>query len=54
MKNIVIFGSTGSIGKQVLEVIRAHPRTYKVVGIVARADILNALAKEAEIPLKHS
>ena len=36
MKNIVILGSTGSVGKQVLEVIRAHPKNYIVVGIAAQ------------------
>ncbi len=36
MKNIVILGSTGSVGKQVLEVIRVHPKNYKVVGIAAK------------------
>ncbi len=35
-KNIVILGSTGSIGKQVLEVIRAHPNSYNVVGLAAK------------------
>ncbi len=48
MKNIVIFGSTGSIGKQVLEVIRAHPRTYKVVGIVARDEITELVSQIKE------
>jgi len=36
MKNLVILGSTGSVGKQVLEVIRTFPKNYKVVGIVAK------------------
>ena len=36
MKNIVILGSTGSVGKQALEVIRAHPKSYKVAGLAAK------------------
>ncbi len=52
MKNIVIFGSTGSIGKQVLEVIRAHPRTYKVVGIVARDEITELVSQIKEFKPK--
>ncbi|MFA4871540.1 MAG: 1-deoxy-D-xylulose-5-phosphate reductoisomerase [Patescibacteria group bacterium] len=36
MKNLIILGSTGSIGRQVLEVIRAYSQTYKVVGIAAK------------------
>lgn len=35
MKNIVILGSTGSIGKQTLDVIRALPDQFKVVGLAA-------------------
>ncbi len=40
MKNIVILGSTGSIGKQVLEVIEAHPNTYNIVGLAAKDESL--------------
>lgn len=42
MKNIVILGSTGSIGKNALEVIRNLRRGYKVVGLSAnsRWDVL--------------
>lgn len=36
MKSILILGSTGSVGKQVLEIIRTYPKKYKVVGIAAR------------------
>ncbi|MDD2443691.1 MAG: 1-deoxy-D-xylulose-5-phosphate reductoisomerase, partial [Desulfotomaculaceae bacterium] len=35
MKRIVIFGSTGSIGRQTLEVIRRLPEQFKVVGLAA-------------------
>ena len=31
MKHISILGSTGSIGKQTLDIVRAHPDEYKVV-----------------------
>jgi len=33
MKNIVILGSTGSIGTQALEVIRAHPDRFRVAAL---------------------
>ncbi|TDO22975.1 1-deoxy-D-xylulose-5-phosphate reductoisomerase [Pedobacter duraquae] len=36
MKNIAILGSTGSIGTQTLEVIRANPGLYKVVALTAQ------------------
>lgn len=35
MKNIVILGSTGSIGRQALEVIREFPDRFKIVGLAA-------------------
>ncbi len=42
MKNISILGSTGSVGTQTLEVIRANPSLYKVVALTAQsnADLL--------------
>ena len=33
MKGITILGSTGSIGRQTLEVIRAFPQHFSVVGL---------------------
>lgn len=35
MKRLVILGSTGSIGTQTLEVIRAHPDEFQVIGLSA-------------------
>lgn len=39
MKRIVILGSTGSIGKSALDVIRNFPDKFKVIGLVARSSI---------------
>ncbi len=36
MKNIAILGSTGSIGTQALEVVRAHPDLYKIDALTAQ------------------
>ena len=36
MKNIALIGSTGSIGRQVLEVVRKNPAKYKIVALVAQ------------------
>ena len=36
-KNIVILGSTGSIGRQALEVVSWHAADLQVQGIAARA-----------------
>ncbi len=35
MTRVAILGSTGSIGRQTLDVIRAHPEHFEVVGISA-------------------
>lgn len=48
MKQISILGSTGSIGTQALEVVRANPTLYKVDALTAQnnADLLIAQALE--------
>jgi len=38
MKHISILGSTGSIGKQTLDVVRAHPDEYKIAGLTANSN----------------
>ncbi|HEX5917496.1 MAG TPA: 1-deoxy-D-xylulose-5-phosphate reductoisomerase [Nocardioides sp.] len=35
MRDIVILGSTGSIGTQALDLVRAHPDRFRVVGLTA-------------------
>lgn len=35
MKTLTILGSTGSVGRQVLDVVRKHPNDFKVVGLSA-------------------
>lgn len=37
MKNIALIGSTGSIGRQVLKVVKAHPDLFKIVALVANS-----------------
>lgn len=39
MKKIAILGSTGSIGTQTLDVVRAHPEQFAVEGIAAGSNI---------------
>ena len=39
MKNLVVLGSTGSIGRQTLDVVRALPDRFKVVGLAAGGNI---------------
>jgi 1-deoxy-D-xylulose-5-phosphate reductoisomerase len=37
-RRVVVLGSTGSIGRQALEVVRAHPDWFQVVGLAAGRD----------------
>lgn len=37
-RNVVILGSTGSIGRQALDVVRSHPDRFRVVGLAAGGD----------------
>jgi 1-deoxy-D-xylulose-5-phosphate reductoisomerase len=46
-KNISLLGSTGSIGRNVLEVVRQHPGRFKVVGLAAGRNI-ELLKKQIE------
>lgn len=39
MKKVVILGSTGSIGKNALEVIKMFPDKFKVIGLAAKSSI---------------
>jgi 1-deoxy-D-xylulose-5-phosphate reductoisomerase len=46
MRNLAIIGSTGSIGRQALEVIGAHPDKLKVVALAAGKNNLEELAQQ--------
>lgn len=48
MKNISILGSTGSIGTQALEVIRANPTLYTVVALTAHANAALLMSQARE------
>ena len=47
LTNIVILGSTGSIGEQALQVVDRHPDKFRVVGLAAR-DEVDVLARQVE------
>jgi 1-deoxy-D-xylulose-5-phosphate reductoisomerase len=49
-RRLTILGSTGSIGRQALDVVRAHPDRFEVVGLSAGrdADLLASQADEFE------
>ena len=46
MKRLVILGSTGSIGRQTLDIVRAFPEEFSVVGLSAGSN-LDLLAEQA-------
>lgn len=47
MRDVVILGSTGSIGTQALEVVRGHPDRFRVVGLAAGGADADTLARQA-------
>ena len=46
--SVAILGSTGSIGTQALEVVRAHPGRFRVTALTANADAETLLAQARE------
>lgn len=53
MKQIVILGSTGSLGRQSLEVISKHPKKFRVIGLCAnkKREMLEKQAKQYGVSL---
>ena len=51
MRRIIVLGSTGSIGTQALEVIKANPRRFELVGVAAgsNAEMLAEQAAEFHV-----
>ena len=51
MRRIIVLGSTGSIGTQALEVIKANPRRFELVGLAAgsNAEMLAEQAAEFHV-----
>jgi 1-deoxy-D-xylulose-5-phosphate reductoisomerase len=47
VRDVVILGSTGSIGTQALEVIAARPEEFRVVGLAAGGGQVQLLARQA-------
>lgn len=48
MRDIVILGSTGSIGVQALEVVASHPQDFRIVGLAAGSRNISKLADQAK------
>ncbi|WKD57457.1 1-deoxy-D-xylulose 5-phosphate reductoisomerase [Corynebacterium capitovis DSM 44611] len=49
MRNVLILGSTGSIGTQALDVVAANPGSFRVVGIAAGGSDPAAVVKQARV-----
>ncbi len=47
VRDIVLLGSTGSIGTQAVDVVRSAPGRFRVTGIAARGGDLDLLARQA-------
>lgn len=54
MRRVLILGSTGSIGTQALDVVRANPRRFDVVGLAAGSDRATLSAQAAEFGVEHT
>ena len=47
MRDVVILGSTGSIGVQALEIIEANPSQFRVVALTAAGNNIDLLVAQA-------
>lgn len=54
MRRVVILGSTGSIGEQALDVIRANPRHFDVVGLAAGTNGARVAEQAEEFGVEHT
>ncbi|WP_350347109.1 1-deoxy-D-xylulose-5-phosphate reductoisomerase [Agromyces sp. G08B096] len=54
MKRVIILGSTGSIGTQALDVVRANPRRFEVVGLAVGSNRERLAAQAAEFGVEHT
>ena len=53
MKRIVVLGSTGSIGRQTLDIVRAFPDEFEVVGLAAGNNVELLAEQVKEFSPKH-
>ncbi|MBW3620670.1 MAG: 1-deoxy-D-xylulose-5-phosphate reductoisomerase [Actinobacteria bacterium] len=52
-RRIVLLGSTGSIGTQALDVVRAHPERFEVVALAAGRDVPTIADQAREFGVRH-
>lgn len=49
IKSIAIFGATGSIGKNAIEVVLNAPDSYKIVALTANSDVKNLIKQARQV-----
>ena len=54
MRSVIILGSSGSIGTQALDVIRANPRRFDVVGLAVGSNRALLEQQAAEFSVEHT
>ncbi|MBP1325692.1 1-deoxy-D-xylulose-5-phosphate reductoisomerase [Leucobacter exalbidus] len=54
MKRVIILGSTGSIGEQALDVIRANPAKFQIAGLVAGTNAERVAEQAEEFNVEHT
>ncbi|MBT2485541.1 MULTISPECIES: 1-deoxy-D-xylulose-5-phosphate reductoisomerase [unclassified Microbacterium] len=54
MRRIIVLGSTGSIGTQALDVIRANPRRFELVGLAAGSNAGMLAEQAAQFQVEHT
>ncbi|MGW8484123.1 1-deoxy-D-xylulose-5-phosphate reductoisomerase [Microbacterium sp. NPDC055903] len=54
MRRVIVLGSTGSIGTQALDVIRANPRRFELVGLAAGSNAALVEEQAAEFRVEHT
>ncbi|MBN9192662.1 1-deoxy-D-xylulose-5-phosphate reductoisomerase [Microbacterium sp.] len=53
MRRVLVLGSTGSIGTQALDVVRANPERFEIVGLAAGSNRAALEAQAAEFGVEH-
>ena len=54
MRRVIILGSTGSIGEQAIDVIRANPRRFEVVGLAAGTNATRVREQAEMLDVEHT
>ena len=54
MRRVIVLGSTGSIGTQALDVIRANPRRFELVGIAAGSNAEMVAEQAQQFQVEHT